>query len=105
MSELPIFNEVIVQGVPAQATFSFALQQKVRPSETVSVRSAEDADRALGDDGNEHHCPLCNEFYGTEAFKAHAPECIRVRAPRRRVWTPPGVSNALAVFSDRRGGV
>lgn len=62
------------------------------PAEFTTVQSAEDADRALGDAGNEHHCPLCNQFFGTVAFRAHAPGCITANAPkweRQRDEEPP----------------
>jgi hypothetical protein len=76
---------VRIEGVTARA-FQRA------PAEFTSVHSAEDADRALGDDGNEHNCPLCHQFFGTRAFKAHAPDCIKARAPaweRQRDKAPP----------------
>jgi len=65
---------VVVEGAVARA-FQRA------PAEFTSVKSAEDADKALNDPQNAHHCPLCNQFFGTIAFKTHAPECIKVRAP------------------------
>ena len=65
---------VVIQGAAARA-FQRA------PKEFRTVSEAGDADAALGDDGNEHHCPLCNEFFGTQAFKRHAASCIKTRAP------------------------
>lgn len=79
-----------VRMVRIEAAAARAFQRA--PREFTSVQSAEDADRALGDDGNEHHCPLCNQFYGTQAFKRHAPSCIKANAPRwerQRDLEPP----------------
>lgn len=58
------------------------------PTDFVSVQSAADADKALGDPGNTHHCGLCNDFFGTEAFKAHAPSCIKANAGRYEANAP-----------------
>lgn len=85
MTELYPVRSVVIQGRTARA-FERA------PKEFTSVRTAEEADRALGDDGNEHFCPLCNEFFGNAAFKAHAADCIKLRAPaweRQRDKEPP----------------
>lgn len=72
--------------------------------EVMSVKDEMDAAKALGDPENEHCCPLCNEYFPTNAFVAHAAPCILARAPRRKVWTPPGFSeNALAVFPEKTG--
>lgn len=68
------------------------------------VKDADDIDREIGNPGDSHHCPLCNEFFGWEAFKAHAPACIEIRAPRRKVWVPANTPGALAVFPEERGG-
>ena len=65
------------------------------------VRDAVEADKELHTPGDSHHCPLCNEYFGWEAFKAHAPQCIDARAPRTKVWVPAGTKGALAVYSER----
>lgn len=72
-------------------------------AELMSVKDEFDAAKALGDPENEQHCPLCNEYLPTPAFIAHAPDCIKTRAPRRKIWTPPGTPNALAVFPETTG--
>jgi hypothetical protein len=62
------------------------------PQEFTSVTDAAEADKALGDPENAHHCPLCNNFFGSEAFKRHAPTCIKAYAPgweRQRDREPP----------------
>ena len=65
------------------------------------VKDAADIDRELGNPGDSHCCPLCEEYFGWEAFKAHAPQCIEARAPRRRIWTPPGMlANPVQSFPD-----
>jgi hypothetical protein len=69
--------------------------------EAMSVRDAADAAKALGDPENEQNCPLCNEYFSTPAFVAHAADCIRARAPRRQFWVPPGIRGALAVFPEK----
>lgn len=78
-------RDVLIEGAPANL-FNRA------PQEFTSVHDAESADRALGDPGNTQHCPLCNHYFGTEAFVAHAPGCIRARAgvwERQRDEEPP----------------
>ena len=72
------------------------------PREFMDVRTAADVDKALGDPENQHHCPLCNNEFGTTAFVAHAPRCIAKYAPRYRVWTPAGVKGAVQSYSDER---
>ncbi len=97
----PVRNATVI-GVPAEA-ISFALSPaKRRPLEMMSVKTAEDAALALGDDGNEHHCPLCNDFFTTKGFVAHARACIEARAPRAHIWTAPGVKNATQTYSEQR---
>ena len=64
------------------------------------VKDAVDVDREIGNPGDSHHCPLCNELFGWEAFKAHAPQCIQARAPRNRVWVPPGTKGAIQAHKD-----
>lgn len=62
------------------------------PTEVMTVTDAEAASKALGDDGNEHHCPLCNQFFGNVDFQQHAPSCIDTYAPaweRQRDREPP----------------
>lgn len=78
MSELHPVRNAWIQGVPAVAV----IRQRLPEGEFMTVQSAEEADRALGDPGNSHHCPLCNQFFGSVAFRAHAPGCIRANAPR-----------------------
>ena len=86
-----------IQGVPAQALAGGKITSEFR-----SVREAEDVDRELGNPGDQHHCPLCEEYFGWEAFKAHAAQCIDVRAPRGRVWLPPGFSDAaIQSYSEK----
>ena len=72
------------------------------------VKDAVDWDLENHNPGDSHHCPLCNEAFGWEAFKAHAPQCIEARAPRKRLWMPPGTKGALNAFQDTikvpRGG-
>lgn len=72
-SEAP-FRAVVIQGAQA-ALFARS------PKEFTTVKSAEDADRALGDPGNTQHCPLCNNFMGTFEFMRHAQSCIDANAP------------------------
>jgi hypothetical protein len=87
MSEIWPVRDALIHGAPA-ALFSRA----PNADDFMSVRDAEAADRALGDPGNTQHCPLCNEFLGTEAFRKHAPACILARAgvwERQRDEEPP----------------
>ena len=67
----------------------------------VPVKDAMAAAKALADPENEHCCPLCNEFFPTLAFVAHARQCIEARMPRRKVWAPPHTPGALAVFPEK----
>jgi hypothetical protein len=62
------------------------------PKEFTTVQEAADIDKALGDPENAHHCPLCNNFFGTYAFMRHAKSCIDTYAPaweRQRDKAPP----------------
>lgn len=104
------FREVNIQGVPATARISRAAAPFHPPvmlgpidatPQFRSVKDAEDADREVGNPAEAHNCPLCNEYFGWEAFKAHAPQCIMARAPRKRVWTPAGMLAApIAAYGD-----
>ncbi len=85
MSEQYPFRMVQIQGATAEAF-------KRAPQETMTVKGAEDMDRALGDPGNSQHCGLCNEFFGIRAFVQHAPGCIVKNGPaweRQRDIEPP----------------
>lgn len=103
------YREVRIDGAVARA--SVAMPARVQPRNIGplditpkfrTVREASDIDRELGNPGDQHHCPLCEEYFGWEAFKAHAPQCIAARAPRGRVWTPPGFSaNAVQAYPDK----
>ena len=77
---MEVVRNAIIKGAPAKAV--------VRPllygpgHEYRSVKEAADVDREKEDPADVHCCPLCNEYFGPRAFEAHAPECIRIRAPR-----------------------
>ena len=88
-----------IDGVPAQA---IVFARAPLPHEMMSVKDAVDIDRAMGDPDNAHCCPLCNEYFGTEAFRQHAPACIDARVPRGKVWLPPGTKGAMAHYSEER---
>lgn len=95
-------RDVIIQGQAARGLFYARNPNSRRELETMSVKTIEDAALALGDLGNEHHCPLCNDFFPTLAFVAHASRCIQARAPRVRTWTPANFStNAIVSFKDK----
>lgn len=107
MSEIHPVRSVRIEGVPARAMAERAPSppRRIGPIDITPqfrvVKDAADMDRELGNPGDSHHCPLCEEFFGWEAFKAHAPRCIEARAPRRRVWTPAGmVANPLQSFPE-----
>lgn len=101
MTDFPVRN-VIIPGMTARA-FQLLNRPVPYPKEVMTVKTAADVDKALGDEGNEHCCPLCNEYFGTKAFQMHARQCIEARAPRDRVWTPAGFSaNAIQHHSDER---
>lgn len=67
------------RSVAISAALARAFQRA--PAELHYVREAEDIDRAFGEEGNEHVCPLCHEFFSSWAFRRHAPSCIRAYAP------------------------
>lgn len=99
MSEYPV-RSVLIKGATAKAVVG-----ALRAGEATSfrtVREAADVDKEMGNPADEHHCPLCNDFFGWEAFKAHAPQCIkRFRAGRNHIWTPPGFSpNAVQHYDN-----
>lgn len=90
--------------IEAPTAKAFILISKINrgEAELMSVSTEFEAAVALGDPENEQHCPLCNEYFPTAAFVAHAPQCIRARARRNKVWTPPGFSpNALINFPEK----
>ena len=108
MTELHPVRSTEIKGAVAEAIMMAVSPKARRPLEMMSVKTAEDAALALGDDGNEHHCPLCNDFFTTKGFVAHAKACIEARAPRAHIWTGVGVANAIQSYSEARpsqGGV
>ena len=94
------FRSVIIPGMTARAMA--VVQKPNAPREMMSVRDAFDVDKALGDPENQHHCPLCNNEFGTAAFVAHASACIDKYAPRKRVWLPAKVQGAIQAYSEDR---
>lgn len=108
MPEIYPVKSVKIEGAIAKATFHGPERaefetRKLGPIDVTpefrSVKNAEEADKEIGNPGDQHHCPLCNEYFGWEAFKAHAPQCIEARAPRNKIWVnAPG---ALAVFPEK----
>lgn len=92
-------RSVVIRGVPASGKAPSPIDTT---TEFRTVKEAMDADRERGNPADHHHCPLCNDYFGWEAFKAHAQQCIDARAPRGKVWTPPGFSpNAIQSFKER----
>lgn len=106
MDEHP-FREVRIGGVTAKAVVGAQVEPRhLGPIDTTpqfrTVREADEIDREIGNPGDQHHCPLCLEYFGWEAFKVHAQQCIDARAPRSRVWVPPGFSaNAIQAYSEK----
>ena len=95
----PVKN-VAIQG--ATARIITAIQTPQEQQVIMPVRDAIEIDKALGDPGNSHRCPLCYDFFGTEAFVAHAQQCIDIHAPRKHTFTPPGFSdNAVVHYKDK----
>lgn len=114
--QIHLVREVRIQGTAAQALqlindkrarqeledLGVAGVHRRQKLQAMVVRDERDAVIALADRENEQHCPLCNEFFDTESFIAHGPQCATARAPRRRFWTPAGFSqNAIAAFKDK----
>lgn len=103
--EFPV-RSVNIEGVTARAMLLVSNPtvplNPERPREYMSVRDAADVDKAMGDPENQHHCPLCNNEFGTAAFAAHAPACIEKYAPRNKLWMPAGVKGAIQSYSDER---
>lgn len=93
-------KNVVIEGSCAVAIGSDGRLK--RPTEHVAVKTALDASAQKNDPNAQHVCPLCNDWLPWEAFVAHAPECIRIRAPRRQVWTPPGTEGQLLSFPTKR---
>ena len=85
---------------PTARAFLMAGSGALKHLEPMSVQDAEAIDKALGDPENSHHCPLCNNFFGTEAFIRHAPGCIKARAPRRRFWFPDPTKPLIPAYPD-----
>lgn len=73
-------RSVNIIGVPARLIVRPWL---VGPREEYrSVQDAADLDRERGDPADVNHCPLCNDYFGPEAFARHAQSCINANAPR-----------------------
>jgi hypothetical protein len=97
-------RSVTIKGMTARA-FALVRAPQQDPREVVTVKTVAEADKAVAgaSDGDLFVCPLCSETFGPAALKAHAPQCIETRAPRKKVWTPAGFSaNATQSFSDER---
>lgn len=85
MPDYPTRSVRIVGTSAAAALNLYTTNQHVRNNlAAIPVSTAEDIAMALGDDGNEHLCPLCNEYFASLPFAAHAQACINARAPRVR---------------------
>ncbi len=95
-------RSVNIQGIPAGGMAMNRLGPIDITPEFRTVKEATDIDRERGNPAEQHHCPLCNEYFGWEAFKSHASQCINARAPRTRVWVPPGFSpNAIQSYNEK----
>lgn len=100
MTEIHPVRFVNIKGAIAQAA-ALVRRPIPAPTELMSVKDAVDIDKALGDPMNAHCCPLCNDYFSSMAFRAHAQQCIDARAPRTRVWVPAGTKNAVVTYSDK----
>ena len=89
---------------PVARAFERAKQVKSGKLELMSVKDEMDAAKALGDPLNDQHCPFCHEYFSTNAFIAHAQQCIDIHAPRHKFWMPAEVKGALAVFPEKING-
>lgn len=100
------FREARIKGATARAMALVMRPEAPRnpelPRELMTVKDAADVDKAMGDPENQHHCPLCNDEFGTAAFAAHAPACIEKHVPRKRMWAPPGTKGAIQAYSEDR---
>ena len=84
-------RDVVIQGSTARAITAAGKLDTAQNFRTVKEAYEAEAELGRTQDENElHHCPLCNTHFPWEAFKAHAPECIKIRIPRRKVWAPGG---------------
>lgn len=98
-------KDVWVEGQAAQA---IAIARAPKAGNTwATVQTDEQAAWALehAEEGDEHNCPLCHEYFNTADFKAHAPQCILVRAgkwERQRDRDPAFMAgNDLKVFRSK----
>ena len=102
-------RSVLIHGEAARAWMRARAEQR---ETSISVHDAETAAKALGDEGNSQHCPLCNEYLSTAVFVQHAAQCIeaRGRAWRNQRDRDPGfrdlfrVGKRLIVFGHTPGG-
>lgn len=69
------FLSVLIAGEQARAMLHSGFYEE--PQEYRTVKDADQADRALADPGALHLCPLCRESFFSNAFKVHAPLCIK----------------------------
>ncbi len=84
---------VSIEGAQAHVYLNQAFHPT--PSSFRLVKDADDWDKEKEDPGDTHQCPLCKESWFWEAFKAHAPGCIKRFGEER-----------LHIFgSDRTGGM
>ena len=102
-------RSVLIHGEAARAWMRARAEQR---ETSISVHDAETAAKALGDEGNSQHCPLCNEFFSTPVFVNHAAQCIELRGRKwrnqrdrdpgfRDLWR---VGKRLIVFGHDTGG-
>lgn len=98
--DYPVISATI-RGVTARGVLMLMRAPIPIGVELMSVKDAEDVDRAMSDPENLHCCPLCNDFFKTFAFRAHAQECIDARAPRTRVWLPPGTKGVIHAYKEK----
>jgi hypothetical protein len=74
-----------------------------RGEELMPVKDMLAAEKAFADKDCLHVCPYCEEgFNDPRVFASHAPDCIKARAPRYRVFPMTSSPGMVVAYSEKR---
>lgn len=72
-------KDTTIHAPRAGAAARALVDERLRDAfEARSVRTIEEAAKALGQEGDEHFCPLCDDYFNTLQFVRHAAQCIKL---------------------------
>lgn len=78
----PPKQSVLIQGAVAPALIGL-FPKAFSPQTFAKVETPEEIAKAKDyrEEGDEHHCPFCKQYYNWADLKAHAQGCINAHAP------------------------